>query len=114
MPSRNIHNQQLTQWLKTQWLKKDGPFPFQLAQQEFLPVFSVNHVHFTFIALNETQYLLITAFGMARTTGWSQAHLEPFIYVQPPLTVSGTLFLPPNLLQESLLRFCCRSRQPMS
>ena len=65
-------------------LEKDGPFPLEFVQQEFQPIYSVEHAHFTFLSLNRTRILLITAFGMVTTTGWTQGHLQPFIYIQPP------------------------------
>jgi hypothetical protein len=65
-------------------LEKDGPFPLEFAQQEFLPVYSVDHVHLTFLSLNGIKIILITAFGRVTTTGWSQAHLQPVMYIQAP------------------------------
>jgi hypothetical protein len=79
MASIDIQNEDLSKLLE-----KDGPFPLEFLQQEFRPVYSVNHVHFTFLSFGGTRIVLITALGMVTTTGWSQAHLQPFIYIQPP------------------------------
>jgi hypothetical protein len=79
MASIDIRNQDLSTLLE-----KDGPFPLEFVQQESQPIYSVDHVHFTFLSLNGTRIVLITALGMVTTTGWSQARLQPFIYVQPP------------------------------
>ncbi|HSM87199.1 MAG TPA: hypothetical protein VLT16_13660 [Candidatus Limnocylindrales bacterium] len=79
MASINIKNKTLNSLLE-----KDGPFPFAFSQQEFQPVYSVEHVHFTFLSLRKSRIILITAYGLVTTTGWSQAHLQPYIYIQAP------------------------------
>jgi hypothetical protein len=65
-------------------LDKDGPFPFEFAQQSAQPVYSVEHVHFTFLSLNGPRIVLITAYGTTNTSGWTLPRLQPYIYVQPP------------------------------
>ena len=79
MSSLQIKNEELTALLQ-----KDGPFPLEFVQQEFQPVLSVDHVHITIVSFLGTKYALITALGKVTTTGWTQAHLQPYIYVQPP------------------------------
>lgn len=79
MASNDIQNKELITLLE-----KDGPFPLDLIQQESHVVYSVDHVHHTFLSLNGVRYLLITAFGRANTTGWTQPHLQPFLYFVPP------------------------------
>jgi hypothetical protein len=65
-------------------LEKDGPFPLEFAQQESRPVLSVDHVHITIVSFMGNKYALITALGKVPTTGWTQARLDPYIYIQPP------------------------------
>jgi hypothetical protein len=66
-------------------LTKDGPFPFEFAQQSYQPIYRVEYVNLTFLALNGPRIVLISAYGATNTSGWSQFRLQPYIYVQPPL-----------------------------
>jgi len=65
-------------------LTKDGPFPFEFAQQSEQPIYRVEHVQLTFLALNGPRIVLVSAYGATNTTGWSHFRLQPYIYVQPP------------------------------
>jgi hypothetical protein len=65
-------------------LTKDGPFPFEFAQQSEKPIYRVEYVNLTFLALNGLRIVLISAYGATNTTGWSHFRLQPYIYVQPP------------------------------
>lgn len=65
-------------------LTKDGPFPFEFAQQSEKPIYRVEYVHLTFVSLNGPRIVLISAYGATNTTGWSHFRLQPYIYVQPP------------------------------
>ena len=73
-----IENKQLASLLT-----KDGPFPFEFAQQSEKPIYRVEYVNLTFLALNGPRIVLISAYGTTNTTGWSHFRLQPYIYVQP-------------------------------
>ena len=74
-----IENEQLATLLR-----KDGPFPFEFAQQSEKPIYRVEYVNLTILALNGPRIVLISAYGATNTTGWSNFRLQPYIYVQPP------------------------------
>jgi hypothetical protein len=65
-------------------LGKDGPFPFEEEQSYSQAVFSVEYVGLTMLVLNGPRIVLITAYGTTVTPGWSDARLQPFVYIQPP------------------------------
>ena len=65
-------------------LTKDGPFPFEFALQSEKPIYRVEYVNLSFIALNGPRIVLISAYGTTNTSGWSHFRLQPYIYVQPP------------------------------
>jgi len=74
-----IENKQLASLLT-----KDGPFPFEFAQQSEKPIYRVEYANLTFLALNGPRIVLISAYGTTNTTGWSHFRLQPHIYIQPP------------------------------
>src|SRR5437764_14839312 len=74
-----IENKQLASLLT-----KDGPFPFEFAQQSERPIYRVEYVSLTFLALNGPRIVLISAYGATNTSGWSRFRLQPYIYIQPP------------------------------
>lgn len=65
-------------------LGKDGPFPMEFLKRPSQPVRTVDHVHIIELSLNGSRVALITAAGTVTTTGWSDAQLDPYIYIQPP------------------------------
>lgn len=79
MASLEIKNKDLTALLE-----KDGPFPAEFAQQGSVPIMSVDHAHITVEIFGGTTHYIITATGKVPTTGWTQPHLQPYIYIQPP------------------------------
>jgi hypothetical protein len=79
MASLEIKNKDLTALLE-----KDGPFPAEFAQRGSVPVMSVDHVQISEEIFGGTAHYIITAIGKVPTTGWTQPHLQPYIYIQPP------------------------------
>lgn len=65
-------------------LGKDGPFPFEASQQS-QAVYSVEYASLTTLSLNGKRIVLITAYGMVPTAGWSRGRLQPFRYLMPPI-----------------------------
>lgn len=102
MASLEIKNKDLTALLE-----KDGPFPAEFAQHGSVPVMSVDHVQITEEIFGGTLHYVITATGKVPTTGWTQPHLQSYIYVQPPPDgIWDFLFLatpPPGLAGDVVL-----------
>ncbi len=68
----------------TALLEKDGPFPLEFAQQESVPVMSLEHVQVSEEIFGGTKHVIITAVGKVPTTGWTHPHLQSYVYIQPP------------------------------
>jgi len=63
--------------------EKDGPFPLKSTNSNTQLVRTVDSVDTTWAKLNKVS-LIINASGTTRTTGWTNARLDPVRYVQPP------------------------------